>query len=135
MKLSEIKLQRVEYMPKQLEPGILYVSEEFGAAAHLCACGCGEKIRTPLGPTEWSIKETAGGPSVWPSVGNWQKACQSHYVIQSGKIMWHGKWSAAQIAAGRRDEQARRKAHYDAMYAQKGLRQRFWQWIKSLFSS
>jgi hypothetical protein len=63
------------------------------------------------------------------------KACQSHYVIQSGKIMWHGKWSAAQIAAGRRDEQARRKAHYDAMYAQKGLRQRFWQWIKSLFSS
>lgn len=135
MKINAITLQDVEYMPKQLEPGILYVSEKFGTAAHLCACGCGEKIRTPLGPTEWSIKETAGGPSVWPSVGNWQKACQSHYVIQSGKIVWYDQWSAAQIAAGRQGEQERRKAHYEAMYAQKSLLQRFWQWIKSLFSS
>ncbi len=43
MKLDRISLQRVHHMPKVLEPGILYVSEEFGAAAHLCACGCGVK--------------------------------------------------------------------------------------------
>lgn len=135
MKLSTLTLQHVEYMPKQLEPGILYVSEQFSTAAHLCACGCGEKIRTPLGATEWSVKETAGGPSVWPSIGNWQKSCQSHYVIQNGKIVWYDQWSAAQVAAGRRGEQERRKAHYEAMYAQKSLWQRFWQWIKSLFGS
>lgn len=135
MKLSHITMERVEYMPKQLQPGILYVSEKFCTAAHLCACGCGEKIRTPLGPTEWSVKETAGGPSVWPSVGNWQKACQSHYVIRNGRIIWHDQWSAAQIAAGRRDEQERRQAHYDAMYAQDGLWNRFWRWVKSLFGS
>ena len=41
----KIKLQRVQYMPKDLKPGVLYVSEQFGAAAHLCACGCGSKIR------------------------------------------------------------------------------------------
>lgn len=63
----KIRLERVRYMPKQLEPGVLYVSEEFGAAAHLCACGCGSKIRTPLGPTEWSIEETENGPTVRPS--------------------------------------------------------------------
>ena len=51
----KIELQRVHYMPKELKPGVLYVSEEFGAAAHLCACGCGAKIRTPLGPTEWTL--------------------------------------------------------------------------------
>jgi hypothetical protein len=135
MELSALTLQRVEYMPKQLEPGILYVSEKYSTAAHLCACGCGKKIRTPLGPTEWSVKETAGGPSVWPSIGNWQKACQSHYAIQDGKIVWYDQWSAAQIAAGGRDEQERRKARYEAMYAQKSLWQRFWQWIKSLFGS
>ncbi|MCK1732967.1 hypothetical protein IVA79_03105 [Bradyrhizobium sp. 138] len=135
MKLSALTLQRVEYMPKQLEPGILYVSEKFGTAAHLCACGCGEKIRTPLGPTEWSVKETTGGPSVWPSIGNWQKACQSHYVIQNGKIVWHDQWSAARIAAGRQGEQERRKVHYAAMYANEGLWQRFWKWIKSLYGS
>ncbi|MDF0584750.1 DUF6527 family protein [Bradyrhizobium yuanmingense] len=120
-------------MPKQLQPGILYVSEKFGTAAHLCACGCGEKIRTPLGPTEWSVRDTAAGPSVWPSVGNWQKPCQSHYVIQNGKVVRHAQWSAAQIAAGRHGEQQRRKAHYNAMYAKTSPWQRFWRRLKSLF--
>ena len=68
----KIELQRVQYMPKELKQGVLYVSEEFGAAAHLCACGCGSKIRTPLGPTEWAFEETDNGPTLCPSVGNWQ---------------------------------------------------------------
>jgi hypothetical protein len=133
MKLEHITLQRVEFMPKQLEPGILYVSEKFGAMAHLCACGCGAKIRTPLGPTEWSLKETAGGPSLWPSVGNWQQACKSHYIIDGGDIIWCGTWTPEQIMAGRRAEEARRKAHYDAMYANDGWLFRFWKWLKGLF--
>jgi hypothetical protein len=72
-------LQRVRYMPKELQPGVLYVSEEFLTAAHLCACGCGAKIRTPLGPAEWSVEEAPQGPTLWPSVGNWQQGCRSHY--------------------------------------------------------
>ena len=48
-------------MQKDLQPEVLYVSEQFGAAAHLCACGCGSKVRTPLGPTEWSVEETLEG--------------------------------------------------------------------------
>src|SRR5262245_27812894 len=132
MKLSAIQIRHVDFMPKQLEPGILYVSERFGTAAHLCACGCGAKIRTPLGPTEWTLKETPSGPSLWPSIGNWQQACQSHYVIQAGKIVWAGKWTPEQIAAGRRGEEARRKAYYDSMYAKPSLLGRIWQWLKGL---
>ncbi len=132
-KLSRIALQRVEYMPKQLEPGILYVSEKFGAVAHLCACGCGEKIRTPLGPTEWAFTESAAGPSLWPSVGNWQKACQSHYIIDGGEIIWCGRWTPEQIMAGRLAEKSRRKAYYDAKYGKRGLLSRLWDWLKSLF--
>src|SRR6186713_530733 len=101
----KIRLERVRYMPTDLESGVLYVSEEFGAAAHLCACGCGAKIRTPLGPTEWSVTETRLGPSMWPSVGNWQQACQSHYVIDEGRIIWYDKWTPEQVAAGRHREQ------------------------------
>ena len=37
----KFKMRRVHYMPKDLKPGILYVSEEFNIAIHLCACGCG----------------------------------------------------------------------------------------------
>lgn len=132
MKLSHIKLQRVEYMPKQLEPGILYMSERFGAVAHLCACGCGVKIRTPLGPTEWAFKENPSGPSLWPSVGNWQQVCKSHYIIDGGDIIWCGTWTPEQIIAGRRAEEAKRKTYYDAMYAKRGLMYRFWQWLKGV---
>ena len=49
--MNTIKLERVQYMPKQLSPGILYVSEKYSVAGHLCACGCGNKVITPLGPT------------------------------------------------------------------------------------
>lgn len=129
MKLEQITLRRVEYMPKQLEPGVLYVSEKFGAVAHLCACGCGAKIRTPLGPTEWKFSETAKGPSLWPSVGNWQQACKSHYIIDGGEIVWCGTWTPEQILAGRRAEEARRKAHYEAMYGKGGWFKRFWKWL------
>ena len=69
-------LERVHYMPKELKPGVLYVSEEFDIAMHLCACGCGSKVRTPLGPTEWSVQETNSGPTLRPSVGNWRQACR-----------------------------------------------------------
>ena len=60
----KIRLQHVDYMPKELEPGVLYVSEEFNAAAHLCPCGCGSKIRTPLGPTDWALEENDNGPTL-----------------------------------------------------------------------
>ena len=130
----KIELQRVHYMPKELKPGVLYVSEEFGAAAHLCACGCGSKVRTPLGPTEWSFEETDSGPSLRPSVGNWQQACQSHYWIFQGKIVWSDKWTPEQIAAGRRGEEERRRAYYDALDRQRGkFLRRFWRWVRNLF--
>jgi hypothetical protein len=131
MKIEKFALQRVHYMPKSLDPGVLYVSEEFGAAAHLCACGCGAKIRTPLGPTEWSFEETSGAPSLFPSIGNWQQACQSHYWITQGQVRWAPKWSQKQVAAGRRHEEERRRAYYDALH-QPHWWERFWRWLKSV---
>lgn len=135
MKLSNINLRHVEFMPKQLEPGILYVSAKYGTAAHLCACGCGEKIRTPLGDAEWCLSEKATGPSLWPSVGNWQKPCQSHYVIDGGEIIWCGQWTPEQIMAGRRKEEARRVAYLEQKYARDSLYKRFLRWLKSLFAA
>ena len=133
-RLTKIELVRVHYIPKTLEPGLLYVSEEFGAAVHLCACGCGAKVSTPLGLTEWELEETATGPSLWPSVGNWQLPCKSHYVISSGIIIWCGKWTSAQIAAGRGAEEKRRRAYYDDLDRKRGgILQRLWRWLKSLF--
>ena len=129
----KIDLLRVHYIPKELKPGVLYVSEEFGAAVHLCACGCGSKVSTPLGPTEWTLEETDKGPSLRPSIGNWQFPCQSHYWIDQGNIVWSGKWTPEQILAGRRAQDARQRAYYDALDRKReGIVQRIWRWIKRL---
>ena len=133
--MMKIELQRVHYMPKELNPGVLYVSETFGAVAHLCACGCGSKIRTPLGPTEWSVEETDEGPTLWPSVGNWQKSCQSHYRISRGEVIWAKRWSTDQIAEGQCREEKRRLEYYDALDRERvSAVQRLWRWIRSLFN-
>ena len=124
-----MELERVRHMPSDLEPGRLYVSEEFATAAHLCPCGCGTKVRTPLGPTEWEFKDGETGPSLHPSVGNWQHACQSHYWIRNGEVMWARKWSADEIEAGRRREEARRAAYYAGL-SKPGIGHRLWTHIR-----
>jgi hypothetical protein len=130
----KIVLQRVHYMPKELKPGVLYVAEEFGAVAHLCVCGCGSKVRTPLGPTEWKLEETDAGPTLYPSIGNWQQTCQSHYWIYRGEIRWADKWTPEQITAGRRAEEERRRAYYAVLDRQRtSVLRRFRQWVKNLF--
>ena len=129
----KFELQRVHYMPKDLKPGVLYVSEEFDIALHLCACGCGSKIKTPLGPTEWAVEETRSGPSLSPSVGNWQEACQSHYWIDRGEIRWAKKWTPEQIATGRAYEENRRRKYYERLDRKRGGKmQRLWRWAKRL---
>lgn len=105
-------LRRVEFIPKVLEPGILYVAEQFGAAAHLCPCGCRAKVRTPLGPVDWSLNDGLHGPTLFPSIGNWQQPCRSHYWIRNGAVVWAEAWAEGQIAAGRGREQLRAEHYY-----------------------
>lgn len=110
-----ISLKHVRTMPQELQPGILYVSKEFETAAHLCPCGCKNKIVTPLGPTEWSFKEEKGLPTLYPSIGNWQLPCQSHYWVTKGKIKWSYKWSKEQIELGREMEMERRQKYFNSL--------------------
>ena len=133
-KLTQIKLARVYYVPKTLEPGVLYVSEEFGAACTFAACGCGSKVSTPLRPTEWTLEETPAGPNLTPSVGNWQLSCRSHYWIREGRIHWSVAWTPEQIVGGRHHEEVKRSPYYDALGRQRGgILQRLWRWLKSFF--
>jgi len=108
MKTETIELELVELMPAKLEPGVLYVSQKYRTAAHLCACGCGQKIRTQLGPLGWQFTNHRQGPTLSPSIGNWQKPCRSHYFIKSGRIIWAAPMSEAAVLRGRQAETQRR---------------------------
>lgn len=124
-------LQKVQYMPTELEPGVLYVAKAFGATAHLCACGCGTIVRTPL--NRWSLTESKAGPSLYPSIGNWQEACRSHYLIVRGRVRWADTWTPEQVAAGRQSEEQRLRAYYDALDRKRSsIIRSFWRWLKGL---
>jgi hypothetical protein len=132
--VSAFNVEHVESIPKDLRPGVLYVSKRFRTAAHLCPCGCGSKVRTPLLTTAWSLSETERGASLVPSIGNWQKPCRSHYFIKEGRVIWANAWTPEEIAAGRRAEDQRRNTYYAALERGRVTRvRRFLQWIASLF--
>jgi hypothetical protein len=113
-KLHAIKHEFVEFVPDQLEPGILYISVQYKTMAHLCCCGCGKKVVTPISPTGWELTFNGRVVSISPSVGNWNLRCKSHYVISNSHVQWAGRWSKDMIAAGfARDRQAKQD-YYNA---------------------
>jgi hypothetical protein len=98
-RVSEVEHEFVVSLPDELEPGILYVSLEYGAVAHLCCCGCGNQVYTPLKPNRWRL--TFDGEAVWlcPSIGNWNFPCESHYWILGSKVRWAKHMSKAEVEA------------------------------------
>jgi hypothetical protein len=98
----------VEYIPAQLAEGVLYISIPFRTAVHRCACGCGNKVVTPISPADWQLFYDGNTVSLTPSIGNWGFPCRSHYWIKAGQIRWSHAWTDDQIAAGRaRDDRGR----------------------------
>lgn len=112
MMLYEVLEHRfVGSFPDRLEPGLLYISVEYGSAAHTCCCGCGEEVVTPLTPTDWSMMYDGETITLHPSVGSWTLPCRSHYVIRRGRVIEAPPWTDAEIAAERRRDR-RAKASY-----------------------
>jgi hypothetical protein len=134
MIVNTIALQHVKYMPSQLSEGTLYVSDEYALAGHLCACGCGTKVITPLGAAEWTYSERNGRPTLHPSIGNWQLYCKSHYFIREGQIHWAREWSDLEVVAGRAAEQERRQAYYRSIHLERSLWLQLWNWLRKLFA-
>ena len=102
--------RHVEFIPEDLLPGVLYVSDRYQTATHLCCCGCGKEVVTPLNPAKWRLREAGGEVSLSPSIGNWEFPCQSHYWIEAGRVEWARAFSQDRIRAvqarDRRDEDA-----------------------------
>lgn len=93
-KFNHIIPQFLTFIPEtdKLEPGILYISKLYKTASHLCPCGCGELVVTPLGITAeiegWWLLQNGDKVTLSPSVGSLQLQCKSHYHIRNNKIEW-----------------------------------------------
>lgn len=90
--MKTIQHKFVEFIPDTLEEGILYITLEYATALHKCACGCGIEVVTPLSPNDWKMIFNGKAVSLYPSIGNWQFACRSHYWIENNQIIDANRW-------------------------------------------
>jgi len=125
-RISQLHPVYVDFIPEQLDRGVLYISKRYSTASHLCCCGCGLEVVTPLNPAKWRLVEKAGTVSLYPSVGNWSFPCQSHYWIDGNRVRWAGAMAPEVIAAVK----ARDRRDADALAPKPlGLLDRFVQWV------
>jgi hypothetical protein len=133
-RVTTIRPEFVDRIPKALPDGVIYISEKYSTAAHNCCCGCGVKIMTPLKPGRWRLVKSAGLVSLHPSIGNWSAACQSHYWISRNRIEWERIYTPSEIAANRvRDKRVLREANELRYASEKGFWRRLRDKIRSWF--
>jgi hypothetical protein len=131
-RIEKIKTEFVEFIPRTLQEGILYVSHKYHTASHLCACGCRSKVVTPLNPSGWKLTTRRKKTTLYPSIGSWSLPCESHYWIREDKIVWAPKWSRHEIEAGRARDRLAQEQYFDTsnMSLRPTLWERFVRWLR-----
>ena len=84
--MQRVEHRFVEFVPEQLEPNTLYISMDYATVVHSCLCGCGQRVITPLTPTDWHLAYDGEAVSLSRSIGNWSFPCQSHYWIERNRV-------------------------------------------------
>ena len=118
-----LKHEFVEFIPAELRQGTIYVSIRFGTASHMCVCGCGNKVVTPLRPTDWKLIYDGKSVSLDPSIGNWSFACQSHYWIKNNRVRRAERWCKEHVDAGREHDRRVKREHFQAVEAPRAAAQ------------
>ncbi|RYE53509.1 MAG: hypothetical protein EOP48_14240 [Sphingobacteriales bacterium] len=107
-----LKFRFVEFIPSLLEEGVLYITVVYKTAVHLCACGCGNEVVTPITRTDWRLTFDGKSISLFPSIGNWSFDCKSHYWIKKNKVVLAPSWSDFEIDFGRQKDVARKEKYF-----------------------
>lgn len=127
--ISHIEAVFVEYIPEEKELGKLYISEKYNTASHLCCCGCGLLVVTPLKPYEWQLIKKNGKVSLFPSIGCWSFPCRSHYWIESNKVKPSYVMSDKQIEKMRNREEVEFLEAIERKSQKLSVWRRIWNWL------
>jgi hypothetical protein len=111
-RIDQVRHEFVEFIPSELQEGVLYVSIPYATAVHRCCCGCGRDVVTPLTPTDWTLVYDGDSISLKPSIGNWGLPCRSHYWIIRNRVRWAKGWTKAEITMGRERDSQRKTAYF-----------------------
>jgi hypothetical protein len=113
--VHSLRPEFVEAFPAVMDQEVLYISIPYNTCGHLCCCGCGQEVVTPLSPAQWSLTYDGQNASLRPSIGNWGLPCQSHYWIREGKVVWSRRYTPEEIATNRDDDRRRLTQHFDTI--------------------
>lgn len=105
-RVTHLRPEFVTSFPTPMAHGVLYLSFEYNSCGHLCACGCGREVITPLSPKQWSVTYDGENVSLRPSIGNWTLPCRSHYVVHHSSIRWARDFTEQEVAWNRRRDRA-----------------------------
>mgnify|MGYP001432868461 CR=1 FL=1 len=132
--MKTISHKFVEFIPELLENDTIYITIEYSTAVHKCFCGCGNKVVTPLSPTDWRLIYDGETLSLYPSIGNWNFDCRSHYWIENDRVVWAEKWSKKKINFNRKQDRLAKGKYYgndiEPLKKVKNKKNLFWKWSK-----
>lgn len=111
--MKMLKHKFVEFVPEKIEEGVLYISMEYCTAVHKCFCGCGNEVVTPLSPTDWKLTFDGKTITLYPSIGNWNFECRSHYWIRNSTVEYADRWTEREILSGRENDLERKKEYFE----------------------
>lgn len=132
-RIRQLQALFVEEMPSELSGGTLYISKRFKTASHLCCCGCGMRVVTPLNPAKWVLIEHPSSVSLMPSIGNWSSPCRSHYWVEENHVRWAGDMRASEVRRVQNHDEAAVRAWANGSFVPippTGRLQRVLDWIR-----
>jgi hypothetical protein len=101
VRFTHLDFEFVDDIPQTLPAAeTIYISIPRRVTAHLCLCGCGEKVAHPLRPNRWSLQYDGETISMSPSIGNSGLACRSHYWIKRSQVEWWPPLTDREISLG-----------------------------------
>ena len=137
-----MKHKFINYIPSVIDDNTIYISIEYATAVHKCACGCEKEVVTPLSPTDWRFTYNGETISLYPSIGNWNFNCKSHYWIKKSKILWADSWDEETITLNRIGDKHNKIEYYkhkendilNEININADLKEKsIWSFIKSIF--
>jgi hypothetical protein len=123
----------VDIIPNVLEDNVIYISIKYRTVVHKCLCGCGNEVVTPISPTDWELVFNGNTISLFPSIGNWNFDCKSHYWITKNEVEWDGFWSRDRILMNREEATLKKRKYYGKKQSEKSSRNKG-KWFKFLIS-
>ena len=106
----------VQFVPENVDEGVLYVSIDYTTVVHKCACGCGNQVVTPLSPTRWELTFDGEALTLFPSVGSWSFPCRSHYWIQRNRVIASRQWTDEEIRYARGLDARSRRRYFERRF-------------------